>query len=58
MYVYMHHIHAWCPQRLEECIEPTRVGITDSCKLPDIGARTPIHSIQEQQVILIAEQSL
>ena len=37
-WMYVYHMHAWCPQRPEEGIRFPGTGVTGSSKSPDTGA--------------------
>lgn len=37
--ISIHHMHRWCPQRIEEGASPLRIGETEYCEAP-LGSGT------------------
>lgn len=40
VYMYMHHMHAWCLWETEEGVRSPETGATDDCQLQMSGLRT------------------
>lgn len=51
-------VHDWCLKTSEEAIRSSRLGIIDGCELPCRWWEPNLASLQEKQVLLIAEPSL
>lgn len=51
--MFVHHIHAWCPWKLEESVRSPGTNLTDSCGCP-CGCRAWDQGPREEQLALLS----
>ena len=56
--IYVHHMHAWCPQKSEEGVRVPGTRVMSICEPPCGCQELNLGPLQEHPVLLIAGQSL
>jgi hypothetical protein len=53
----VYHVHAWCPQRPEDCISSPGTEVIRGCELPSGCWDSNLDPLEEQQMFLTTEAS-
>jgi hypothetical protein len=58
VFMYVHHMCAWCPRKSEDSFRSPGMGVTDGCEPLTGSCKLNAGLLRKQQVLLITEPSL